>query len=162
MKQKYLLLFSLSGLILSIDQLTKNLVFYYIPLGEKKILLPLLALTHIQSSEFAFGLFKKVPDGIKTVFFIGIPIFALILIILIFIKLRDDKILTSIALATILGGAIGNLIDRLQHGFVIDSLVLYLSDYFFVPFNVADIAIVFGVIVMLRYPLFHDHHGNES
>lgn len=104
---------------------------------------------NIENNGFAFGLLKKAPNHLQDIFFIAVPIFALILILLIFIKLRDGQMLTSLALTCILGGAVGNLLDRLKFGFVIDFLDIHYKDtYHLPPLNVADISIVIGVAMM--------------
>ena len=104
---------------------------------------------NIENNGFAFGLLKKAPNHLQDIFFIAVPIFALILILLIFIKLRDGQMLTSLALTCILGGAVGNLLDRLKFGFVIDFLDIHYKDtYHLPPLNVADISIVVGVAMM--------------
>ena len=147
MKRKYLILFSLSGLILCLDQFTKHLVLLRLVPGEKHELINgLLTLVHSRNNGFAFGLLQKAPASVQSIFFVGVPVFALILIVLIFIKLQDNQMLSSVALTTILGGAIGNLIDRLHYGYVIDFLDIHL--FRMPPFNVADFSIVIGVILM--------------
>jgi signal peptidase II len=150
MKQKYLILFSLSGFILSCDQLTKHLVHGHIAPGVRHWLIPgLVSLAHTRNAGFAFGLMEKVPPSLQEVFFIGIPVFALILIVLIFIKLQDNQMLTSLALTSILGGATGNLLDRIQYGYVIDFLDFHLGPSVKLPaFNIADFAIIAGVALM--------------
>lgn len=150
MKRKYLILFSLSGLMLSSDQLVKHLVHAHFALGESHPLIAsLLALKYTRNNGFAFGILQKAPASLQNIFFIGVPIFALILIVMIFIKLQDNQMLTSIALTTILAGAIGNLVDRLQYGYVIDFLDFHWRDAFHLPpFNIADCSIVLGVGMM--------------
>jgi len=150
MKQKYLILFSLSGLVLCLDQLTKHWVLSRFALDEPRTIIPsFLSLLHTRNNGFAFGLLQKAPPSLQDVFFIGVPVFALVLILLIFIKLQDDQILTSVALTTILAGAIGNLIDRVQYGYVVDFLDIHLGNLFhFPPFNIADCSIIIGVILM--------------
>jgi signal peptidase II len=150
MKQKYLILFSLSGFILSCDQLTKHLVHSKLAPGVRHWLIPgLMSLSHTRNAGFAFGLLEKVPQSLQEVFFIGIPVFALILIVLIFIKLQDNQMLTSLALTSILGGATGNLLDRIQYGYVIDFLDFHLGSSIKLPaFNIADFAIIAGVALM--------------
>lgn len=158
MKRKYLILFSLSGLVLSIDQLTKHYIHSNFELNFKSSLLgPILGLTYTRNNGFAFGLLQKAPVSLQEIFFIGVPVFALVLIVLIFIKLQDNQMLTSIALTTILAGAIGNLIDRLQYGFVIDFIDLHWKDRFHCPtFNIADCSIIVGVIIMFINTLMQE------
>jgi len=150
MKRKYLILFSLSGLILTCDQLAKHLVHTFFQLNESRpVFGPFISLTYLRNSGFGFGLFENTSTPFRGAFVVGIPVFALFLILLIFIKLRDNQILTSVALTTILGGAIGNLIDRIKYGYVIDFLDISWSQKFSLPpFNIADCSILVGVAIM--------------
>jgi signal peptidase II len=147
-KRKYLILFSLSGLLLSVDQLVKHWIHAVFSLNQSKALLPFLSLTYCRNNGFAFGLMQRAPASMQGIFFVGVPVFALVLIVMIFIKLQDDQVTTSIALTTILAGAIGNLIDRLQYEYVIDFIDFHVSAHHFPPFNFADCSIIFGVLLM--------------
>lgn len=150
MKQRYLILFSLSGLILSIDQLFKQIVLSSWQNQVEKIIVPGF-LTGIlkQNNGFAFGFLQHAPKQLQEIFFIAVPVFALVLIVLIFIKLQDGQMLTSVALTTIFSGAIGNLLDRIKYGHVVDFLQFQVGKKTVLPpFNIADIAILFGVFLM--------------
>jgi len=157
MKRKYLILFSLSGLVLSCDQLTKQWVMAHLPFRDSiEVIKPIFSIMHTHNVGFAFGMMKRVPQAMQDIFFIGIPVFAMILIILIFIKLQDDKLFTSIALTTILGGAAGNLIDRIKYGYVIDFLDFHWGNHVQLPpFNIADFSIILGVGIMFVDALLH-------
>ena len=99
----------------------------------------------------------------QEVFVIGIPIFALILIVLIFIKLNDGQMLTSLVLTSILGGAVGNLIDRIQYGYVVDFVDLHFGESFhFPPFNIADCSILVGVAIMSYTTLWPPKETSEN
>ncbi len=149
MKRRYLILFSLSGLVLCCDQLSKHLVRTLYSVGDKKALLPpLIDMFYARNNGFAFGLLQRAPSTLQEVFFVGVPAFAMILIILIFIKLQDNQMLTSIALTTILGGAVGNLLDRLHFGYVVDFISIHFGSYRLPPFNIADASIIAGVLLM--------------
>lgn len=163
MKQKYLILFSLSGLILSMDQLLKQWFHANYPEGAHEQLVPgFIALTHRRSIGFAFGLLESPPERFRQLFLIGVPAFALILIVLIFIKLHDNQIGTSIALTTIFSGAIGNLIDRIQFGYVVDFLEIRLGSLLVLPtLNIADAAIVSGVAILLANTLRQEWAGKR-
>jgi signal peptidase II len=163
LKRKYLILFSLSGLVLTFDQLTKYLVLSRADLEFGRPIIPgFLSLILAKNNGFAFGFLRKAPHSLQEIFFIAVPVFALILIVLIFIKLRDDQMLSSIALTTILGGAIGNLIDRLQYGYVIDFLDFHWQETHLPPFNVADLSIITGVILMFVSTLTQKGEANEA
>ena len=156
MKRKYLILFSLSGLILTCDQLTKHLVHTMLMPGQFVEVIPsVFSIVHLRNTGFIFGNVQQVPQSLQHIFFIGIPVFALILIVLIFIKLQDNQMITSVALTTILAGAVGNLIDRSQFGYVIDFIELHAGEFFYLPpFNVADCSIIVGVSIMFFNTLF--------
>ncbi|NBX68401.1 MAG: signal peptidase II [Proteobacteria bacterium] len=150
MKQRYLILFSLSGLILSLDQLVKHFVNSTWQTDSQFSLIPgFLSGVLKYNNGFAFGLLQKAPQEFQQVFFIAVPAFALILIVLIFIKIQDNQMLTSVALTTIFSGAIGNLLDRIKFGFVVDFLQFHWNGKDILPpFNVADISILTGVVLM--------------
>ncbi|MBY0370194.1 signal peptidase II [bacterium] len=150
MKRKYLILLSLSGFILALDQLTKNLVYLNLEPGTVRSYLGgLVTLERTFNAGFAFGLVQRTPDSLRDVVFLGLPVFALVLIVLVFIKLQDDQMLTSIALTTLLAGAMGNLIDRAQYGHVVDFLNLHFGAVSLPAFNVADVSIALGVVLMV-------------
>lgn len=148
MKRRYLILFSLSGLVLCCDQWTKHLAHSVISDRTIPLFGSFLELTFAKNSGFAFGMLQRAPTAMQDLFFVGVPIFALILIVLIFIKLQDNQIMTSVALTTILGGAVGNLIDRLHYGYVIDFVRCRIGSWELPPFNLADLSIVVGVVLM--------------
>lgn len=150
MNQKYLILFSWSGLVVSLDQLTKRWVVLQFPEGFSKPLLgQWLSLIHKRSEGFAF--LRNATPTIHEIVFIGVPVFALVLIVLIYIKLRDEQMLTSLALTSILGGAVGNLIDRIQFGYVVDFIGIRLGSWGHLPsLNIADCAILFGLALFVN------------
>jgi signal peptidase II len=164
MRRKYLILFSLSGLVLCCDQWVKTWIRSHLLLGDARSVIPsLFSIVHTHNNGFAFGLLKKAPHSLQNLFFVGVPIFALILIILIFIKLQDNQLLTSIALTTILGGAVGNLIDRLHYGYVIDFMDFHFQNRFHLPgFNLADFSIVTGVTMMFLSTLLQEKAGEAE
>jgi len=164
MKRKYLILLSLSGLVISCDQLTKQWVLSHIAFNDSfSVVKNVFSITHSRNVGFAFGVMKQVPTSLQDIFFIGIPLFAMILIVLIFIKLQDNKLVTSIALTTILGGAIGNLIDRIKYGYVVDFLDFFWKEQFHLPpFNIADFSILLGVGILFVDTLLHVKQKQEA
>jgi signal peptidase II len=137
-------LFVLSSIIIIImDQVTKYIVSTKIPLNSSIEVIPgIIFISHVKNSGAAFGVFQN-----KTNVFIVISVIAIILIIILKIKLNLDFILYNISLGFILGGAIGNLIDRIVFKEVIDFIHLR----YFAVFNIADsfICIGFGIVVIL-------------
>lgn len=147
MNKRYLTLLSLSGFIFSLDQCLKYWARYSLTLeDENQFFFSILSFKYIQNKGFIFGLLKQIPQPLRNLFFIGIPVFALVLMCLIFIKLQDEEFLTSLGLSLILSGALGNLVDRIHFGYVIDFLKINAT--FFPPLNVADLSIMAGVTLM--------------
>lgn len=163
MKRKYLILFSLSGLVLCCDQLAKRIVQGALTLGDRHPLIPgFLTLCYTRNNGFAFGFLQHAPPSIQNIFFIGVPAFALILIILIFIKLQDNQILTSIALTTILAGAVGNLVDRFNYGYVVDFIEFHIKNTHLPAFNLADGSILVGVLIMIVGTFRQENRGGAT
>ena len=106
-------------------------------------------LTFVLNPGAAFSLFATLPEGIRNPFFIGISVTAAILIILYRFRYLRQHRLASASLGLILGGAVGNLIDRVRFGVVVDFLDAHLHQYHWPVFNVADSAISVGVTLML-------------
>ena len=132
------------------DQVTKEIVIRSMRLGESIPIVPgYFDLTFVLNPGAAFSLLATLPEGIRNPFFIGISVTAAILIILYrFWYLRQHR-LASASLGLILGGAVGNLIDRVRFGVVVDFLDAHLHQYHWPVFNVADSAISVGVTLML-------------
>jgi signal peptidase II len=149
-KEKTVRLFSLCGLLFCLDQWTKLWVRSRLVLGDESALIPnFISITHFQNFGLGFGFLSSAPIALKELFLIGVPVFALVLIILVIVKLQDGLMMTSIALAAILTGAVSNLIDRIRQGFVVDIFKLYVPFSSVYPkFNVADLCILFGILLL--------------
>jgi len=131
-------------LALVLDQVTKALIIARFPLGGMIPVIPgFFELFHTHNTAAAFGLFS----GNSVVFFLVVSGIAVAFIVHCFIRLERQDVLLASSLAMILGGALGNIIDRIRHGFVVDFLRFYLNDFSWPTFNVADIAIVCGVFI---------------
>ncbi|MBI3079096.1 MAG: signal peptidase II [Deltaproteobacteria bacterium] len=136
--------------VLLLDQLSKLLIQTQIPLHTRIPVIPgLLDLTHIRNPGAAFGLFASFPEGWRTPALIAISLAALVVIVLFVRSLAPDRRLLLIALGLIMGGAAGNLLDRLRFGAVVDFIDAYWRTYHWPAFNVADSAVTGGVIAIL-------------
>ena len=136
--------------IIVFDQITKALVRNALPFGESRTLIPgFVDLTHVQNTGAAFGLLNSVDFPYKPVVMLVIASFALIAIALYGAQLGFQDRLARFGLASILGGAFGNLIDRVIHGHVVDFMDVYWGDVHFWAFNVADAAISIGAVLVL-------------
>jgi len=136
--------------ILILDQVSKLVVVRSLGLGQTIPVIPgLFNLVYVLNPGAAFGFLASLPDGVRNPFFILISVAAAVLIIVYHARHLRSQVLASLALGMILGGAIGNLIDRLRYGMVVDFLDFYLDRYHWPAFNVADSAISVGVGLMV-------------
>jgi signal peptidase II len=127
---------------LLLDQLTKAIIIAKLPAdGFLHVIPGLFDLYHAHNEGAAFGLFK----GHPVLFFLVVSTLAVGFIFYYFTRLERHHLLMAGSLALILGGATGNMLDRVRHGFVVDFLRFYVGDNSWPTFNVADIAIVVGV-----------------
>lgn len=163
--KKYIsaLLTSLLLIVLSVglDQWTKYAVASTMSVGQSKVVIPkLMYLTYAQNTGAGFSLF----EGAGIVFFSVLTIAALIGIVYYFFHTHDLRI--QLCLALIFAGALGNFIDRLSLGYVRDFFSVYIFGWPFPIFNVADICISVGFILLLATYLYDDYkerkHGNQN
>lgn len=157
MKSKYFILIFISVVGVVVDQWTKHIVHTRFAWGESvSVIQGFFALTYVRNSGAAFGIMHKAPAYFRDPFFIAVPVVALFIILFLFVRLHQSQRLTAVALSLILSGAIGNLIDRLRFGYVIDFLDFYWKDYHWPAFNVADSCIVVGVTILFILSFFQD------
>lgn len=132
------------------DQITKAMVLAWIPLHvEIRIIPDLLSFTHVQNSGAAFGIFNALDFPFKSTIIALVATAALIGIAAYAAQMAPHQRVARLGLALILGGAAGNLIDRVTAGVVVDFVDVYWRDHHFWAFNVADSAITVGVAVMI-------------
>ncbi|HDT8027818.1 TPA: signal peptidase II, partial [Enterococcus faecalis] len=132
--------FLISALLVGLDQWSKYLTVQNISLGETKEFIPgFLSLTHLRNTGAAWSLLEG-----KMIFFYVITVIVSVVIIYLLIKNYKKSIWYSVGLSFVLAGAIGNFIDRVRLGYVVDMLQ---TDFMNFPiFNVADSTLVVGVI----------------
>ncbi|MBU4261917.1 MAG: lipoprotein signal peptidase [Proteobacteria bacterium] len=160
--QSSLLLVLLAGLIIVVDQLTKWLIMSRFGLYEFKVVVPgFFNLTYLHNTGAAFGLLANANPAWRPYFFIGIALLALVFVFFAFRQFRQRSPVYVFSFAFIAGGAVGNLIDRVRFGSVVDFLDFYVSRYHWPAFNVADSAIVVGVGLFLMASLL-DKDGESS
>jgi len=150
-----MVLASVTGGIILLDQLTKQQIMQTMRLHESIPIIPnLFSLTYIRNPGAAFGLLAGSSNAFRMVFFGLTSIFALGLLGTILLRMPEEDWMGRVSVAAILGGAIGNLIDRLRFGEVIDFLDVYVESYHWPAFNVADSAITVGVIALIIHFAF--------
>lgn len=142
---------SLSVVIL--DFITKKIIETHVQPGEVINLLPFLRIVNVKNKGAAFGLFSGLSNNI----FIFISVVAIILIIL--YMLKTSKRLELLSLSLILGGAMGNLTDRIQIGQVIDFIDFFVHGWHWPAFNVADSALSIGIILFILSSIIHGKEG---
>ncbi|MCS3433025.1 signal peptidase II [Klebsiella sp. BIGb0407] len=134
--------------VLAIDLGSKYLVLQHFMLGETLPLFPSLNLHYARNYGAAFS-FLADKEGWQRWFFAGIAIaICVVLMVMMYRGKASDK-LNNIAYALIIGGALGNLFDRLWHGFVVDMIDFYVGDWHFATFNLADTAICIGAALIV-------------
>lgn len=157
MKSKYAIMIFVLLCVLGLDQATKQWIHSTLHLYERVSIIPnYFHLTYIRNQGAAFGLFSSQPESFRMPFFIGVSLVAVAFIGYFFHRARPDQRLLVIALGLVLSGALGNLIDRVRLGEVIDFLDIHWRHLHWPAFNVADIAICFGVGLLGIEMLFLD------
>ena len=141
---KYL---SISAMVIALDLFTKHLIQNHFVFGDLHTVTSFFDLVRYHNEGSAFG-FLNDAGGWQKWFFNGIAIVASIVIIYLLKKQSNQK-LFCVGLALVLGGAIGNLYDRLTLGYVVDFLNFHINNHYWPAFNVADSAICVGVGLLL-------------
>lgn len=144
----------ISALIVLVDQISKTMVRHTMALHESIPLLPSLNLTYTRNPGAAFSLLADADASFRFWFFLIVSLGAVVMILTFLWRMPDGERWTSVALALILGGAVGNLIDRLRFGEVIDFIDVYAGPYHWPVFNVADSGITVGMVMLLGHLLW--------
>jgi len=138
----------LSLFAILLDQGTKLAIDSSMKLYQSIPVLPFFKLTYVHNTGAAFS-FLSEAGGWQRWFFAGLALAISCVIAVWLARLKQHETLLAVALALVLGGAIGNLIDRLAYGYVIDFLDVYYQTWHWPAFNIADSAITLGVVLML-------------
>ncbi len=139
---------ALSFVALVLDQVSKWAIDSSMQLYQSIPLVPYFNLTYLRNTGAAFS-FLSEAGGWQRWFFAGLAIVISAVIGVWLARLKQHETVLAVALSLVLGGAIGNLIDRLAYGYVIDFLDVYYQTWHWPAFNIADSAITLGVILML-------------
>ena len=143
-------LFFLFLTLVILDQFTKALVINFFNLYDSVALLPMMNLTFVVNYGFAFGLLNN--PSLNQIL-VSLVILAIIVYFLYLLIKTQDKIF-QLTLTLILAGALGNFIDRIFRGFVIDFIDIYIGKYHWPAFNIADSCITVGFVVLMINILF--------
>jgi signal peptidase II len=144
-----LLFASVSIGVLVFDQLSKEWITSRMTLYSSVPVVPgLVHLTLVHNPGALFGLFKDIGDPYRTVMFLAVPVIAIALILFFQYRTSTADAMSQSGLALILGGAVGNLVDRLRFGHVVDFVDVFVGEHHWPAFNVADSAICVGVSLL--------------
>ena len=145
----------LTSAVIGLDQITKWIVDQEMVLHESIPVIPgFLNMTYVRNTGVAFGLLSSPDPGLRSILLLLFSLVAIAVILIFWFKSRQAHLLLIAALGMILGGAIGNLIDRFRLGEVIDFIDIYWKDLHWPAFNIADSAITIGVILLLFHLIF--------
>ncbi|MDX8385238.1 MAG: signal peptidase II [Gallionella sp.] len=150
----------LSALVIVLDQLSKYWISSSFSYGESMYVLEIFNLVLVHNSGAAFS-FLSDAGGMQRWLFSTVAIVASVWIVWLLRKHQHQK-LFSLSLSLILGGALGNLIDRIAYGYVVDFLDFHWNAYHFAAFNVADSAITCGAFLLIIEGFMEKKHGTVT
>lgn len=155
MSRKALLFTAVAGAVVALDQVTKAWVQAAFRLHESRPVVDgLFHLTYVRNPGAAFGLFSRYGEAFRRPFFLAVTAVALVVIGVVVKRLPSGRPWTTAALALVFGGAVGNLVDRLRWGEVVDFLDVFWRTHHWPAFNVADSAITVGITILVLIELF--------
>jgi signal peptidase II len=145
-----------------VDQITKFAVNAYVPLyGSKTIIPNLLDFVHVHNAGVAFGFMNEYEHPSRGLLTTSLAVLALAGIAYYARHVKAEERVARLGLSLILGGAVGNLVDRLRQGYVVDFVDVYWGTWHFWAFNVADAAITVGAILVFVDILFLNRHASH-
>ena len=147
-----------------LDRLTKTLVAAHIPLGDAIPVIPhVLRITHWTNEGAAFSLFadSASPNAVRWGL-IAFSLIAALVVLVAMVRLGNRFTMTTVALALIFAGALGNVHDRIVYGSVVDFIEVHIFTYHWPDFNVADTAIVTGACLLLLDSLLPKKHSEAN
>ena len=149
--KKNIIIFVLgAAVIVLLDQITKAAIVKNLFIHESRPVIDgFLNLVYVMNPGAAFGFLARASETFRHLFFIGITVLVIVLIIYYIIKSKSQNMLYLISLTLVFAGAVGNLIDRVRYGAVVDFLDFYIHTWHWPAFNVADSSITVGAVLMI-------------
>lgn len=161
MKLKYIILAAVSALVLVLDQVSKVYIDKTMTLHSSfPVIEGLFNITYLRNKGAAFGILAS--SAYRLPFFLMISTIAVVVILVAVSKLRDDQKLNVVSLSLIFSGALGNMIDRVRLGEVIDFLDVYWKGHHWPAFNIADSAICVGVFILAIEMLLEERREKQK
>ncbi len=138
----------LSFFVVIVDQATKALVINTVKLSDAIELLPILDIVYLENTGAAFSILAQA-SGWQRWFFIALALGVSVALMIWLRRIRSEQVLLAVGLSLVLGGALGNVIDRVMHGYVVDFIYFHWGPHYVPAFNVADSAISIGAGCLL-------------
>ena len=155
LQNKYVKLAWVAALVILVDQVSKALILNNLPMHQSvNVIEGLFDITHIRNPGGAFGLMANMSAATRMFVFLFLSSLAVGLLFYLYKKTPETHSFLATGFAMIFGGAIGNLIDRIRFGNVVDFLDFYIGKYHWPAFNVADSAITIGIFIFVFHLLF--------
>jgi signal peptidase II len=162
LKKKYVILSATAAVVVLLDFITKAYIDSHMSLHESLVVIEgFLNVTYVRNPGAAFSFLASASAGLRSVFFLTVTVLAIILVLYYIAKSKTEEPFMIFALSLILSGALGNFIDRVRLGEVIDFIDVHLISYHWPAFNVADSAITAGAFIML-FTLFKRPKKHEN
>ncbi len=144
------------------DQWTKHVIQQRLVLYQKvEVIRGIFNLVHVRNTGGAFGIFGGEKGGLGSLIFVVVSLVAIGTILFLYFRLKEDEDTLSLSFSLVLSGAMGNLIDRLRYGEVVDFLDFFLSSFHWPAFNFADSAICLGIGLMALELLIQDRRKSK-
>lgn len=147
----------LSFLVVLLDQTTKALVISTVKAQDSVALLPILDMVYLENTGAAFSILAQA-SGWQRWFFIVLAIGVSLVFMVWLRRIRADQTILAVGLSLVVGGALGNVIDRVMHGYVVDFIYFHWQRWDFPAFNLADSAISIGAACLLLDAFLESGH----
>lgn len=153
---KKLIWLSVIANVFFLDIFSKLLVKRYIPFYGERVIIPnFLSITNIVNRGTVFGFFSTYERGFLYFVFLVLSIFAIFLILYVFLKTSSHEVIANLSFSFIIGGALGNIFDRIVNGGVTDFIDIYYGSFRWPTFNLADSFISIGAILIIGEMILH-------
>jgi signal peptidase II len=140
----------IATVVIVVDRWTKQWIGVHLPLGQAIVVIPkVFRITHVLNTGAAFSMFENMNENTVRNLLMAFSVVAVVVVLVLLWRMGKTFTMTSVALALILGGALGNLYDRWQYHHVVDFLEVRIVHYHWPDFNVADSCIVVGACLLL-------------
>jgi len=141
----------IAAVVVLLDRITKHIVVHQLPNGQAHTVIPgIFRITDVHNTGAAFSMFAETasPATVRNIL-IAFSVFAVLILLAMLWRVGHTITVSSVALALILGGAVGNLYDRVRYHYVVDFLEVHIHTYHWPDFNAADSCIVIGACLLL-------------